>query len=56
MRDLWTNQYTWMLKTLPETYGQLLSKFERRSEMILAAEPTLQCRLRGYLNALKAWG
>jgi CelD/BcsL family acetyltransferase involved in cellulose biosynthesis len=45
---------TWAQATLPQRVGALLGKFERRHEMILAAEPTLIGRLKGYGAALKA--
>jgi CelD/BcsL family acetyltransferase involved in cellulose biosynthesis len=44
----------WLERSLPNKYGQLLGKMERRNEMILSAEPTLIGRLRGYSAALKA--
>jgi CelD/BcsL family acetyltransferase involved in cellulose biosynthesis len=46
----------WLQSTLPGNGAQLLAKFQRRNEMILAAEPTIQGRLRGYVSALKALG
>ncbi len=46
----------WMEKTAPARFGQILGKLERRSEMILAAEPTFSGRIRGYLSALRAIG
>jgi CelD/BcsL family acetyltransferase involved in cellulose biosynthesis len=44
----------WAQAALPPRFGALLGKFERRNEMILAAEPTLTGRLKGYGAALKA--
>jgi CelD/BcsL family acetyltransferase involved in cellulose biosynthesis len=44
----------WAQATMPQRFGALLGKFERRNEMILAAEPTLIGRLKGYSAALKA--
>jgi CelD/BcsL family acetyltransferase involved in cellulose biosynthesis len=44
----------WALKSLPQPIASTLGKFERRQEMILAAEPTLVGRLKGYATALKA--
>lgn len=46
----------WLQSNLPENQRQLLGKFERRNEMILAAEPSLGGRLKGYFTALKAIG
>jgi CelD/BcsL family acetyltransferase involved in cellulose biosynthesis len=46
----------WLIAHLPQAQGQILGKLERRSEMILASEPTFAGRVRGYINALKAIG
>jgi CelD/BcsL family acetyltransferase involved in cellulose biosynthesis len=45
---------TWLDANLPSQFGETLGKLERRSEMILASEPTFQGRVRGYVAALKA--
>jgi CelD/BcsL family acetyltransferase involved in cellulose biosynthesis len=44
----------WLEQSLPERQGTLLGRLERRNEMILASEPTLIGRLKGYVAALKA--
>jgi CelD/BcsL family acetyltransferase involved in cellulose biosynthesis len=44
----------WAQNALPERFATILGKFERRNEMILAAEPTLAGRIKGYGAALKA--
>jgi CelD/BcsL family acetyltransferase involved in cellulose biosynthesis len=46
----------WSQKHLPETLSATLGKLERRNEMILAAEPSLAGRLKGYSSALQAIG
>jgi hypothetical protein len=44
----------WLQAKLPNKFGNTLGKLERRSEMILAAEPTIPGRVLGYAAALKA--
>jgi CelD/BcsL family acetyltransferase involved in cellulose biosynthesis len=44
----------WLEQRGDGRWASLLGKLERRNEMILAAEPTLAGRARGYLAALKA--
>jgi CelD/BcsL family acetyltransferase involved in cellulose biosynthesis len=44
----------WAQTSLPPSMGTTLGKLERRHEMILAAEPTLSGRIKGYCAALKA--
>jgi CelD/BcsL family acetyltransferase involved in cellulose biosynthesis len=46
--------HTWAQETLPESTADMIGRLERRNEMILAAEPTLMGRIRGYGAALKA--
>jgi CelD/BcsL family acetyltransferase involved in cellulose biosynthesis len=45
---------SWAQTTFPNTLGETVGRLERRSEMILAAEPTFGGRLKGYFEALKA--
>jgi CelD/BcsL family acetyltransferase involved in cellulose biosynthesis len=44
----------WLEANLPNKFGQTLGKLERRSEMILAAEPSFKGRVLGYAAAVKA--
>ena len=46
----------WLETKFPTRFGKVLGRLERRSEMILAAEPTFLGRLGGYVDALKAFG